>query len=113
MTVTFLSPVFGVLWGVVLLREQLSWSIIVGFAIILSGTGLVTGVHLRRKRLFSHSVPLRSQVDNTSILMELHVHSFPPSVFVTQLLARGSRPVKTGFLAPDERCTHLLVAPGL
>jgi len=50
MTVTFLSPVFGVLWGVVLLREQLSWSIIVGFAIILSGTGLVTGVHLRRKK---------------------------------------------------------------
>ncbi len=48
LTVTFLSPIFGVLWGVLLLGESLTWSTIVGFAIILSGTGLVTGIRLRR-----------------------------------------------------------------
>ena len=48
LTVTFLSPIFGVLWGVLLLGEPLAWSTNVGFAIILSGTGLVTGIRLRR-----------------------------------------------------------------
>jgi len=50
LTTTFLSPIFGVLWGVLLLREPLTWSTIVGFAIILSGTGLVTGMSLRRTK---------------------------------------------------------------
>jgi drug/metabolite transporter (DMT)-like permease len=44
LTVTFLLPVFGVLWGVVFLHEPLTWSTIVGFGIILLGTGLVTGL---------------------------------------------------------------------
>jgi drug/metabolite transporter (DMT)-like permease len=48
LTVTFLAPIFGVLWGVLLLGESLTWSTIIGFAIILSGTGLVTGIRLRR-----------------------------------------------------------------
>jgi len=50
MTVTFLSPVFGVLWGVLLLGETLIWSSVIGFAIVLTGTGLVTGVGVRRKK---------------------------------------------------------------
>jgi len=50
MTVTFLSPVFGVLWGVLLLREPLIWSSVIGFAVVLIGTGLVTGVRIRRKK---------------------------------------------------------------
>jgi len=50
MTVTFLSPVFGVLWGVLLLGEPLIWSSVIGFAIVLTGTGLVTGVRVRRKK---------------------------------------------------------------
>ena len=50
LTVTFLTPFFGVLWGVILLGEAITWSTIVGFAIILAGTGFVTGiVRLRRK----------------------------------------------------------------
>jgi len=51
LTVTFLSPIFGVLWGVLLLGESLTWGTIIGFAIILSGTGLVTGTRLRRTKL--------------------------------------------------------------
>jgi drug/metabolite transporter (DMT)-like permease len=50
MTVTFLSPVFGVLWGVLLLGEPLIWSSVIGFAIVLIGTGLVTGVRVLRKK---------------------------------------------------------------
>ncbi len=49
-TVTFLTPFFGVLWGVVLLNEPLTWSTIIGFAVILSGTGLVTGMSFRREK---------------------------------------------------------------
>lgn len=49
LTVTFLSPVFGVLWGVLLLNEALTWSTIVGFGIILAGTGFVTGILRLRK----------------------------------------------------------------
>lgn len=49
LTVTFLVPFFGVLWGIVFLREPLTWSTILGFAIILSGTGFVTGILGSRK----------------------------------------------------------------
>lgn len=49
LTVTFLAPVFGVLWGTVLLSEPLNLSTFVGFGIILVGTGFVTGVRLRKE----------------------------------------------------------------
>jgi drug/metabolite transporter (DMT)-like permease len=50
LTVTFLTPFFGVLWGILLLGETLTWSTIVAFAIILAGTGFVSGIlRLRRK----------------------------------------------------------------
>ncbi len=49
LTVTFLSPAFGVLWGTLFLNEALTWSSIVGFAIILLGTGFVTGMFRLRK----------------------------------------------------------------
>jgi drug/metabolite transporter (DMT)-like permease len=54
LTVNFLSPVFGVLWGVLLLSEPLTLSTIIGFGIILAGTGLVI-------RNFSQAI---SQVEN-------------------------------------------------
>jgi drug/metabolite transporter (DMT)-like permease len=41
LTVTFLIPVFAMLWGLVLLREAVTLSMIVGAAIILVGTYLV------------------------------------------------------------------------
>jgi drug/metabolite transporter (DMT)-like permease len=49
LTVTFLVPVFGVLWGTVLVNEPLSLSTFIGFGIIVVGTAFVTGVRLQKK----------------------------------------------------------------
>jgi drug/metabolite transporter (DMT)-like permease len=43
LTVTFLVPVFGVLWGHVVLAEPLGWNTLIGAAIVIVGTALVTG----------------------------------------------------------------------
>ena len=43
LTVTFLVPVFGVLWGHVILSEPLGWNTLVGAGIVIVGTALVTG----------------------------------------------------------------------
>jgi drug/metabolite transporter (DMT)-like permease len=43
LTVTFLSPVFGILWGRLFLGEAIGWYTIVGSAIVLVGTAFVTG----------------------------------------------------------------------
>ncbi len=43
LTVTFLSPVFGILWGALFLHEVVGWHTIAGSAIVLLGTALVTG----------------------------------------------------------------------
>ncbi|PVZ70349.1 DMT family transporter [Pelagibaculum spongiae] len=43
LTVTFLVPFFGVLWGVLFLAEPLSWNIWVGAPVVVAGTMLVTG----------------------------------------------------------------------
>ncbi|WP_410498699.1 DMT family transporter [Chitinibacter sp. S2-10] len=43
LTVTFLIPVFGVLWGAVFLGEHIGSNTVVGALIILLGTALVTG----------------------------------------------------------------------
>lgn len=48
LTVTFLAPVFGVIWGIIFLNEGLTLATVVGFAIILAGTVLVTGFSLKR-----------------------------------------------------------------
>lgn len=44
LTVTFLTPMFGVLWGALLLREEITISKVIGCGVILLGTALVTGV---------------------------------------------------------------------
>lgn len=44
LTVTFLTPVFGVGWGALLLDEPINLQTVVGGAIVLCGTALVTGV---------------------------------------------------------------------
>lgn len=41
LTVTFLIPVFAMLWGFLLLHEAVTWSMIIGAVIILVGTFLV------------------------------------------------------------------------
>ena len=43
-TVTFLIPVFAVVFGAILLDEPISVSMIVGGLVILLGTGLSTGL---------------------------------------------------------------------
>ena len=43
LTVTFLVPVFGVLWGHAILGEPLGWNTLAGAAIVIVGTALVTG----------------------------------------------------------------------
>jgi drug/metabolite transporter (DMT)-like permease len=43
LTVTFLIPVFGVLWGTLFLNEHIGWYTIVGSVTVVAGTALVTG----------------------------------------------------------------------
>jgi len=43
LTVTFLIPVFGILWGVLFLDEQVGWHTLAGSLAVLAGTALVTG----------------------------------------------------------------------
>jgi drug/metabolite transporter (DMT)-like permease len=42
LSVTFLTPIFGVLWGHLLLGEEIAIGMIVGLAMVLLGVGLVT-----------------------------------------------------------------------
>jgi drug/metabolite transporter (DMT)-like permease len=53
LTVTFLTPIFGVTWGALFLGEQVTFSGLIGCAIILVGTSFVLGVHLRLTSIFS------------------------------------------------------------
>lgn len=50
LTVTFLVPVFGVLWGAAFLAEEIHLGTLVGGCVILLAVGLITGV-LRRPAL--------------------------------------------------------------
>jgi len=43
LTVTFLNPLFGILWGALFLDEIVGWHTIAGSAIVITGTALVTG----------------------------------------------------------------------
>ena len=43
LTVTFLIPVFGILWGTLFLGEHIGGNTVMGAFIILLGTALVTG----------------------------------------------------------------------
>lgn len=49
-SVTFLIPVFGILWGVLFLGERLSLPMVAGCAVILAGTALATGLLPRPHR---------------------------------------------------------------
>ncbi|MDZ4073363.1 MAG: DMT family transporter [Hylemonella sp.] len=43
LTVTFLIPVFGILWGHLFLGEAVGWQTLFGALVVLTGTALVTG----------------------------------------------------------------------
>jgi len=59
LTVTFLNPVFGILWGALFLGEVVGWYTIAGSAIVLVGTALVTGFVPRFKRAAAPALPSR------------------------------------------------------
>ncbi len=46
LTVTFLVPIFGLLWGYLFLKEPIAVSAFLGFGVILLGTSLVAGLKL-------------------------------------------------------------------
>lgn len=49
LTVTFLSPLFGILWGVLFLGETVGWYTFAGAAIVIAGTVLVTGFRFKAR----------------------------------------------------------------
>nr|WP_315253822.1 DMT family transporter [uncultured Duganella sp.] len=49
LTVTFLSPLFGILWGVLFLSETVGWYTFAGAAIVIAGTVLVTGFRFKAR----------------------------------------------------------------
>ena len=49
LTVTFLIPIFGVVWGHLLLGEPIGIGTVVGLAVVLVGIALVTGDRPRRR----------------------------------------------------------------
>jgi len=59
LTVTFLSPVFGILWGALFLGEAIGWYTVAGSAIVLVGTALVTGFVPRFKRAAPVAAPCK------------------------------------------------------
>ena len=42
-SVTFLIPIFGVLWGAIFLREEVTQTMMIGCLVVLVGTALATG----------------------------------------------------------------------
>jgi drug/metabolite transporter (DMT)-like permease len=61
LTVTFLVPVFGVLWSAIFLRERPQWSIILGLALILLAVALVTGLVTRLPGRLPEWGPVRAR----------------------------------------------------
>jgi drug/metabolite transporter (DMT)-like permease len=47
LTVTFVIPVFGILWGKLFLGERVGWHTAFGAGVVLVGTALVTGFSIR------------------------------------------------------------------
>ena len=50
-TVTFLIPLFSVIWGITFLNEHITWNLAAGGSLILLGMTLITGLY----KLFSRS----------------------------------------------------------
>jgi len=54
LSVTFLIPVFGILWGWLILDEPIGWNTIIGTTLVLLGTMMVTG--FSPSRLFARKM---------------------------------------------------------
>jgi drug/metabolite transporter (DMT)-like permease len=48
--VTYVIPVFGLLWGAIFLHEQVTWRIVLGMLVTLAGTAFTTGLVGGRRR---------------------------------------------------------------
>lgn len=62
-SVTFLIPVFGVLWGILFLGEQLTLNMVIGCAVILLGTSLSTGVFAPGKKAPANAATTANEKD--------------------------------------------------
>jgi drug/metabolite transporter (DMT)-like permease len=59
LTVTFLIPVFGIIWGYLFLNETIGWHTIAGSIVVIAGTALVTGFSLERLKSAPSQPPSR------------------------------------------------------
>lgn len=48
LTVTFLVPVFGVMWGVIFLDEMIGWHTLIGTLLVIAGTVKTTGFSFKK-----------------------------------------------------------------
>ncbi|GEA60107.1 membrane protein [Vibrio comitans NBRC 102076] len=48
LSVTFLIPLFGILWGYLFLEEQVGWNTALGALFVIGGTMLVTGFSIKK-----------------------------------------------------------------
>jgi drug/metabolite transporter (DMT)-like permease len=60
--VTFLVPVFGLLWGVLFLQEAVTVGTLVGLAIVLSSVFLISGISLRQPKQLPGAVPTPGEI---------------------------------------------------
>lgn len=54
LSVTFLIPVFGIIWGVLILNEKITIGMIAGFIVILGGVFLISDIRLPSKTKLMH-----------------------------------------------------------
>lgn len=47
LSVTFLVPVFGMIWGATFLKEEITWGMLIGLGIILYGVMLISDIQLK------------------------------------------------------------------
>lgn len=60
MTVTFVIPIFGILWGALFIGEEVSLAMLGGCAVVLAGTALATGA-LKRVPSWRRRAPARCE----------------------------------------------------
>jgi len=60
-TVTYLVPMFGMLWGLVFLHEAITVSMLAACAVILLGTALASGSVTLPRRRVSREIPVSSE----------------------------------------------------
>ncbi|MFB7139078.1 DMT family transporter [Gottfriedia sp. NPDC056225] len=54
LNVTFLIPVFGMIWGALILKEHISLGMLFGFIVILCGVFLISGIRLKALATSKH-----------------------------------------------------------